>query len=262
MNKTTDKIQRNNQLREQLTPANKKYYEDLLTYLRLRSLFKDEAELEDLLLDLLTDVLTAQSDNLSAVEYLGKEPEVLGDEILANLSGNSWRKTLLFALQGIGIYLVFASVGLIASASSRGVVLGHIFLNCLVVAAGIVAVLYLLARSVYHALPKIIVALPFALAFGLFIVIPLVVPPFWVIILTPKMTLSLLVIIFIAALGITVKSGSFEFIPPLIVMALLGGAQQFYLGQQWVTSHAVIVVVALVVSVALSFFLGYRRLKK
>ena len=54
-------IEKNNQLREQLSPANKAYYENLLLYLRTKSLSKNDQQVETLLLEILQDMLEAQS---------------------------------------------------------------------------------------------------------------------------------------------------------------------------------------------------------
>ena len=46
-------IEKNNQLGEQLSPANKAYYENLLLYLRTKSLSKNDQQVETLLLEIL-----------------------------------------------------------------------------------------------------------------------------------------------------------------------------------------------------------------
>ncbi|MFT8843327.1 MAG: hypothetical protein ABF915_04885, partial [Schleiferilactobacillus harbinensis] len=58
--KTSRLADENNTLREQLTPDNKKYYEDLLLYMRTRAVLKDSAVIEQELLTILTDIIAAQ----------------------------------------------------------------------------------------------------------------------------------------------------------------------------------------------------------
>ena len=49
-------INENNQLRENLNSENKRYYEDLLVYIRSKSTFNREKDVEQLLLDMLHDI--------------------------------------------------------------------------------------------------------------------------------------------------------------------------------------------------------------
>lgn len=74
MTKEEKLIEKNNELREQLTPENKEYYEKVLIYLRTKSLFHDELEIENILIELLQDILEAQKNNESAEDYFGKNP--------------------------------------------------------------------------------------------------------------------------------------------------------------------------------------------
>ena len=57
-------INENNQLRENLNSENKRYYEDLLVYIRSKSTFNREKDVEQLLLDMLHDLIDAQSLSL------------------------------------------------------------------------------------------------------------------------------------------------------------------------------------------------------
>ncbi|MCE2141388.1 hypothetical protein GRC93_13285, partial [Streptococcus thermophilus] len=59
-------INENNQLRENLNSENKRYYEDLLVYIRSKSTFNREKDVEQLLLDMLHDLIDAQSNGESA----------------------------------------------------------------------------------------------------------------------------------------------------------------------------------------------------
>ncbi|WP_054655397.1 hypothetical protein [Lentilactobacillus kisonensis] len=68
-------ITRNNQLREELTSENKKYYEDLMVYIRSKSTFKRESDIEQILFDILTDIIDAQSNGQSARNYFGHDPK-------------------------------------------------------------------------------------------------------------------------------------------------------------------------------------------
>ena len=70
---TNQMIEENNQLRQRLNDENKAYYNDLLLYFLFQSVSLDDAQIESFLLDVLQDILAAQKDGLSAVDYFGKE---------------------------------------------------------------------------------------------------------------------------------------------------------------------------------------------
>ncbi|MFT8907316.1 MAG: hypothetical protein ABF908_00655 [Lentilactobacillus diolivorans] len=83
--KTDNLIETNNQLRKKLNPENRKYYEDLLRYIRGKSTFSRENVVEQLLLDILHDLIDAQDNGQSAEDYFGKNPQSLADDILQTL---------------------------------------------------------------------------------------------------------------------------------------------------------------------------------
>lgn len=78
---TKELIQQNNTLREKLNEDNKNYYEDLLTYMRMNSFFKNEKQVEEILLEILQDLLDAQRDGLQAEECFGQAPKETADEM-------------------------------------------------------------------------------------------------------------------------------------------------------------------------------------
>ena len=75
-------IEKNNQLREQLNPANKAYYENLLLYLRTKSLSKNDHQVETLLLEILQDMLEAQANGVSSEDYFGKSPQTYANDLI------------------------------------------------------------------------------------------------------------------------------------------------------------------------------------
>ncbi|MGL5684567.1 MAG: hypothetical protein ACRCXQ_02090, partial [Vagococcus fluvialis] len=102
MTKEEKLIEKNNELREQLTPENKEYYEKVLIYLRTKSLFHDELEIENILMELLQDILEAQKNNESAEDYFGKTPQEQLDILLNQLPKVSVKKKLSL------VFIVFA----------------------------------------------------------------------------------------------------------------------------------------------------------
>lgn len=89
MNRTQEMVQQNNELREQLTQENKKYYEDLMEYVRLGSNFQNDRKIEEILLQMLQDLIAAQADGISAEDYFGKDPKESANELLSTID-NDW----------------------------------------------------------------------------------------------------------------------------------------------------------------------------
>lgn len=101
-------------LQKELTVENEKYYGDLLTYVRVKSIIRDNKKAEELLLEILQDILEAQKEGVSAEDYFGKNPKKIADEIIRNLPFNLW-DTIKLILTGIGVYLLFAFIPAIFS---------------------------------------------------------------------------------------------------------------------------------------------------
>ncbi|MDE3314994.1 hypothetical protein [Lacticaseibacillus zeae] len=102
-------VEENNKLRSQLTPTNKKYYEDLLLYMRTRSVIKDSKTIEQELLTILTDILAAQKDGIAAVDYFGKQPQETADDILAEVP-ISWFDSFKIIGYGLLSYLLVTTI--------------------------------------------------------------------------------------------------------------------------------------------------------
>lgn len=74
----------NNEYREKLTPENKKYYENLLVYIRLNCT-KSEQETEEILFEILEHLLEAQKEGKSPEEIFGDDPKAYADEIIGEI---------------------------------------------------------------------------------------------------------------------------------------------------------------------------------
>lgn len=75
----------NDALRKQLNEENKRYYEKLMSYMRLSSFFHDSLEIEELLLEILQDMIDAQSGGVSAADFFGHDAKVAADECLSRV---------------------------------------------------------------------------------------------------------------------------------------------------------------------------------
>lgn len=103
--KTSEMIEANNQLRVQLNTKNKNFYENILVYIRIEGLTRDENKMEVQLLNILQDIIDTQNDGLTAEEYFGKNPKELADEILLAMPSNIWEGVKL------ALYIVAAYIG-------------------------------------------------------------------------------------------------------------------------------------------------------
>lgn len=81
-------VAENNELREQLTKENREYYENLLAYLRGKSLLRDDYQVEQNLSTILQDLIDAQADGVDAAAYFGKNPEAIADDLLKTIPLN------------------------------------------------------------------------------------------------------------------------------------------------------------------------------
>lgn len=96
-------IEQNNILREQLTPENKTYYEEILLYMRTFGFFYEELETEQHLMTILQDILEAQEHGETAEEFFGNNPKEIVDQLTKQFDKPSWKS--IFKISGI-IFLI------------------------------------------------------------------------------------------------------------------------------------------------------------
>lgn len=103
-------IKENANLQKQLQGANKQYYEDLLVYVRLNSIGKNERQTEEMLLGILQDILEAQQNGVSAQDYFGKDPQPIADELLKQLP-NDAKQMVKISLLAVLTYFAVVFIG-------------------------------------------------------------------------------------------------------------------------------------------------------
>lgn len=115
MNMKTNKIiERNAELQEHLTKENKKYYGNLLVYIRVMSLIRDEKKSEEMLLEILEDILEGQEHGQSAEYYLGKNPKQVADNIIKELPINVI-DTIKIIISSLGILCLLKLIPILVS---------------------------------------------------------------------------------------------------------------------------------------------------
>lgn len=105
--KTSELIEKNNELRKLLNPENEQFYSDFLVYTRLKAFKQDEFKIETILLEILNDILDAQDEGISAAQYFGKNPKQVADDLL-HVEPMSWRDIIKLIALGVGNFLAFA----------------------------------------------------------------------------------------------------------------------------------------------------------
>lgn len=113
--KSRELVKESNLLCSKLSDENKRFYEDLVASVHLKSGFqKDENVSEETLLVILQDLLQAQSAGLTAQEYLGKDTDRLAQEIVDETPRLSRQKIIKYALLfdlGFVLFFLVSGVG-------------------------------------------------------------------------------------------------------------------------------------------------------
>lgn len=82
---------------EPLLPENQAYYERLAACVT-DALDVDGNAAEATMAEIHADLLQAQQDGISAVDYFGQDPQTIGKQLVANLPHHTWQDWLRFAL--------------------------------------------------------------------------------------------------------------------------------------------------------------------
>ena len=127
MVKTKSLVKQNNERRKLLNAENAAYYENLLVYIR-SSLLKDDRATEEVLVELLEHLLSAQQDGKTAEEVFGKAPKELADEIIAGLPDEKPSKTVAFmgeiVLQFLGLFTAITGIAAVWNDEPKTIHLG------------------------------------------------------------------------------------------------------------------------------------------
>lgn len=98
-------IKQNNEKRENLNEENKKYYTDLMLYIRTK-LTLSEKQAEEVLMEMLDHLLEAQEEGKTASQVFGENPQAFADELIEQLPEEEKRDMVKFIGQ-----LAFSLVG-------------------------------------------------------------------------------------------------------------------------------------------------------
>ncbi|WP_414054195.1 DUF1129 family protein [Macrococcus equi] len=101
--KTKDIIEQNNLKRKELTPENRKVYEEVIMYLR-NDFSISEHVTEVALLDLLDHLLESQIHEVTPEEFFGDDPKQFAKDLIAEIPKESKSNVYLFTLSLVCLF--------------------------------------------------------------------------------------------------------------------------------------------------------------
>ena len=225
--KTSELIKINEALQNELTTENGQFYENLIIYVRTKSLIRDEHKSEEMLLEILQDIVDAQEKGISAEEYFGQNPKYLADELIQNLPINLF-DTVKLILTGFGCYLLFALIPSFITPDKK-IDVGSYLIAGIFATICIFGILRLLGYSVYQyksKRAKISLYMFFIMSFSLMILILLFIKTPLQLSIQGNTGIVLIVACLLLLLYLFInqqeKSNWIPFIPPVLMFSILG----------------------------------------
>lgn len=262
-------IETNNRLREQLSIENQKYYENLLLYMRTNSLFHNDQEVEESLLQILQDILEAQANGESAQSYFGQNPDAVADDLLANISKTSRKEVLQLVGIIFGISTLFS---LFNQLSENRIDFLFLLLNGLLSFLAVFLLFKVMNRQVYKNkfYSVIFLWVIFSAVLGIYFFISAYTPPLLTVHLSSQTAIILLALLIIVMTGAIFYESRKEnkmwwsFTPMIWIMGAFGIGTQLdgfktFLNTQ---TGVLTVITFLIVGLLLNFLVSYYLLKK
>ncbi len=148
MTETNVLIEQNNELRKQLNQENELYYEDLLVYFRLKGWLIEDQLVEQALLDILQDILTAQKAGETASEFFGQTPQEYADALLKSLPKATVKQVMSFIGLTFGILTFFSFIGQFTTGVNR-FSLAILLINGITSVLAVGSLLWFIQTSIY-----------------------------------------------------------------------------------------------------------------
>ncbi|WP_440896713.1 hypothetical protein ACS127_01490 [Amphibacillus sp. Q70] len=93
-NKAKEYREATNKIEQQFNEENKEYFEELRSYFLFSSLLYDETSMNEQIFSIAQDLLEAQENGESALNFFGHQPKAMADEIVQQLKPSSWKERL------------------------------------------------------------------------------------------------------------------------------------------------------------------------
>lgn len=264
MRNVKELIELNNTYRELLNEENKIFYEDILVYIRSKSFFKDEKQLEESLLEILTDIIEAQSQEIKAEDYFGRNSKEVSNEILKNIDKSSFKDMLNLFLSSMGIYTLVTLLPKLIN-PNEGLDLGKFFIGLIITFLFADIILNILGNTVYSSKEKKFTLTMFAL-FCLYIILIVsmerFLPTTFEIKLVGYIGIAIISIFGVIAIIYILKEKLFySFLPVIIVACTLGILSRLEFINFSISEEPgkTISLVAMIISLILFYLISYLQ---
>lgn len=273
MNMKTNKIiERNAELQEHLTKENKKYYGNLLFYIRVMSLIRDEKKSEEMLLEILEDILEGQEHGQSAEYYLGKNPKQVADNIIKELPINVI-DTIKIIISSLGMLCLMKLIPIFASFEEY-IDIGNFLISGVYLVFLVIAVLLFMGYCLYRYESKImniILSLFFGLGLVVFFLLSFQLNTGLQVRLSNNLEIFLILLALLIISYLFNKTNEKQmwipFIPPIVISAIAGIIIRINFFRTIINTSdgriglAIVLIIGLLLQYLLTWFI-FRKLKK
>lgn len=273
MNMKTNKIiERNAELQEHLTKENKKYYGNLLVYIRVMSLIRDEKKSEEMLLEILEDILEGQEHGQSAEYYLGKNPKQVADNIIKELPINVI-DTIKIIISSLGIFCLMKLIPILVSFEEY-IDIGNFLISGVYLVFLVIALLLFMGYCLYRYESKImniILSLFFGLGLVVFFLLSFQLNTGLQVRLSNNLGIFLILLALLIISYLFNKTNEKQMwiplIPPIVISAIAGIIIRINFFRTIINTSdgriglAIVLIIGLLLQYLLMWFI-YRKLKK
>lgn len=273
MNMKTNKIiERNAELQEHLTKENKKYYGNLLVYIRVMSLIRDEKKSEEMLLEILEDILEGQEHGQSAEYYLGKNPKQVADNIIKELPINVI-DTIKIIISSLGIFCLMKLIPILVSFEEY-IDIGNFLISGVYLVFLVIALLLFMGYCLYRYESKImniILSLFFGLGLVVFFLLSFQLNTGLQVRLSNNLGIFLILLALLIISYLFNKTNEKQIwiplIPPIVISAIAGIIIRINFFRTIINTSdgriglAIVLIIGLLLQYLLMWFI-YRKLKK
>ena len=273
MNMKTNKIiERNAELQEHLTKENKKYYGNLLVYIRVMSLIRDEKKSEEMLLEILEDILEGQEHGQSAEYYLGKNPKQVADNIIKELPINVI-DTIKIIISSLGMLCLMKLIPILASFEEY-IDIGNFLISGVYLVFLVIALLLFMGYCLYRYESKImniILSLFFGLGLVVFFLLSFQLNTGLQVRLSNNLGIFLILLALLIISYLFNKTNEKQIwiplIPPIVISAIAGIIIRINFFRTIINTSdgriglAIVLIIGILLQYLLMWFI-YRKLKK
>jgi len=273
MNMKTNKIiERNAELQEHLTKENKKYYGNLLVYIRVMSLIRDEKKSEEMLLEILEDILEGQEHGQSAEYYLGKNPKQVADNIIKELPINVI-DTIKIIISSLGMLCLMKLIPILASFEEY-IDIGNFLISGVYLVFLVIALLLFMGYCLYRYESKImniILSLFFGVGLVVFFLLSFQLNTGLQVRLSNNLGIFLILLALLIISYLFNKTNEKQIwiplIPPIVISAIAGIIIRINFFRTIINTSdgriglAIVLIIGLLLQYLLMWFI-YRKLKK